>query len=372
MNICFYAPFKPLDHVDPSGDLVIGSGLYNYLADRGHRIWTVSRLRCRWIYWKPWHSLNVIREIHRAKSKVRRHRPDCWLTYHTYYKGPDILGPVVCRKTDLPYIVFQGVYATKRRRALKTWPGFVLNTKALAAANHVFTNKHKDLINLKRVFPPDRCTYVAPGIYPEHFTYSEEARIALRESWKVGKTPVILAAAMFRSDVKTMGLSMLIKACGKLLSRGKDFYLVIAGDGSEKGRLLELARTHLPERVLFVGKVPRNEMFRFYSAGDLLAFPGIRESLGMVYLEAQSCGIPSIAFANEGTPQVIKHLETGLLVPAFDLAAFADAIETLVDRTNLRRRMGRAAADFVRKHHDLNINYQIVENVLERICDQRK
>jgi hypothetical protein len=54
MNICFYAPFKPLGHDQPSGDLVIGTGLYDYLAGKGHRMRVATTLRARWIFWKPW------------------------------------------------------------------------------------------------------------------------------------------------------------------------------------------------------------------------------------------------------------------------------------------------------------------------------
>ncbi|MBW1695258.1 MAG: glycosyltransferase family 4 protein [Deltaproteobacteria bacterium] len=366
MNICFYAPFKPLDHPDPSGDQVIGAGLYDYLQAKGHRLWTVSRLRCRWVFLKPWMVAHIIQQRKQASRFITRHRPDLWLTYHTYYKGPDVLGPAVCQKTGVCYVIFQGVYASRRKRSLKTWSGYMLNKKALDNAAHVFTNKTKDFINLKRILPDDRLTYVAPGIFPEHFPFSDIARSILRQSWGVGNDPVILSAAMFRSDVKTQGLSILIQACGKLLQKGMRFHLVIAGDGSEKNRLLKLARDHLYGRVRFVGKIPRKDMYRFYSAGDLFAFPGIRESLGMVYLEAQCCGIPAIAFANEGTPQVINHLKTGLLVPAFDESAFIEAMKTLIDHSDLRLRMGRAAKAHVLKYHDLNKNYEIVETVLSK------
>ncbi len=43
-------------------------------------------------------------------------------------------------------------------------------------------------------------------------------------------------------------------------------------------------------------------MYRYYSACDLFVFPGIRESLGLVFLEAQSCGLPVVAFDNAGVP----------------------------------------------------------------------
>ncbi|NOR22952.1 MAG: hypothetical protein GQ542_00915, partial [Desulforhopalus sp.] len=50
MRIAFYAPLKPLGHPHPSGDLVIGTGLYQFLQGRGHRLESVSQFRARWIY----------------------------------------------------------------------------------------------------------------------------------------------------------------------------------------------------------------------------------------------------------------------------------------------------------------------------------
>ncbi len=371
MNICFYAPFKHLMHPDPSGDQTIGKDLYGYLERQGHRIWTAGRLRCRWIYWKPWRFLQVPRQRQRAIRKVHQIRPDLWLTYHTYYKSPDVIGPAVCRRTRLPYTIFQGVYATKHRRRFKTWPGFLLNTRALRSAVHVFTNKRKDLHNLKRIIPPYRLTYVAPGIATDYFSFSPNARKSLRQSWNTGEEPIILSAAMFRSDVKTEGLAMVIRACGRLLQMGRGFSLVIAGDGKMKNYLTELADKHIPGKARFIGQVPRDQMAGFYSAGDLFAFPGFRESLGMVYLEAQSCGLPVIAFANEGTPEVIRHMDTGILVPAFDFDLFVAGMDALLCGPDLRRKMGRSAQAYVRKAHDIDLNYGIVEQRLKGIADGR-
>ena len=62
-----------------------------------------------------------------------------------------------------------------------------------------------------------------------------------------------------------------------------------------------------------------NRWRRYYSAGDMFVFPGIRESLGMVYLESQSCGLPVVAFHNGGIPEVVVDGETGFLTPALSV-----------------------------------------------------
>jgi glycosyltransferase involved in cell wall biosynthesis len=97
-------------------------------------------------------------------------------------------GPRSAARTDLPYVIFQGVYATKYRRRLKTLPGFLLNRRALRCAHHIFTNKTVDRVNLRRIVPGSKVTYLAPGIDPKRFRFDDRAREALRRQW-VWATP---------------------------------------------------------------------------------------------------------------------------------------------------------------------------------------
>jgi len=371
MRILFYAPFKPLGHGHPSGDLVTATEIVGHLAGRGHEVIQVSSLRCRWIFWKPWLWPKLMVEKRRTVRRFCQKNVDLWLTYHTYYKAPDLLGPRASQKIKIPYVIFQGIYSTKRRRKLKTLPGFYLNKGALCAARHVFVNKTVDWINLKRLIAEERISYVSPGIHPTAFEFDGDARRTLRRQWDAGDEPLVFSAAMFRADVKTEGLTWVIRACGDLLRRGSSLRLVIAGDGKQRGRLKRMAGEQLGDRVIFVGKIPRDHMYRYYSACDLFVFPGIRESLGLVFLEAQSCGLPVVAFDNAGVPEAVKDGITGLLVPMYAAKPFADAIERLLNDSELRRRMGRAARSYVRQHHDLNKNYQKMEAQLQELVKKR-
>ncbi len=367
MRIALYTPFKPLGHPHPSGDLIIATGLRDFLQARGHSVVPVSDFRARWVYWRPWRLPALIREWRRADRWLSRRPVHLWLTYHTYYKAPDLLGPDLCRRHGIPYGICQGIYSTKRRTRPESWPGFYLNRRALLAARCVFTNRRDDLANLRRLLPEERIQYVAPGIRPEEFPFDPAARAALRREWGVGDSVVILSAAMFRPGVKTDGLAWTLRACGRLAEKGHDLRLVIAGDGRERARLEALARARLPGRVRFEGKIPRERLHRFYSAGDLFVFPGIRESLGMVYLEAQSCGLPVVAFHNGGVPEVVRAGETGLLTPPFDMARFGAAMETLAADGARRREMGAAARRHVRERHDIQHNYREMEKSLIRL-----
>ena len=245
-----------------------------------------------------------------------------------------------------------------------------MNKNTLRAADHIFTNKKVDLLNLKRLVPESRLSFISPGLKPDDFCFDANARTELRAQWNVGDDPVILSAAMFRPGVKTEGLTWVIRTCGELFRNGQNLWLAIAGDGKAKASLHRLADEHLPGRVRFVGKVPREDIYRFYSAGDLFVFPGINESLGMVYLEAQSCGLPVVGFENAGVPEAVQNSRTGILVPMYDSKLFADAISRFLTNPDLRRKMGKTAKVFVREMHDIHKNYQELETRLYRIVEE--
>jgi glycosyltransferase involved in cell wall biosynthesis len=111
-------------------------------------------------------------------------------------------------------------------------------------------------------------------------------------------------------------------------------------------------------------------MAGFYSCGRVFAFPGIRESLGMVFLEAQSCGVPVVAFRDGGIPEVVRDRETGFLVNRFDEAAFAGALALLLGDPGLADRMGRAGAASVRRDYDLERNYGALETILLKFAER--
>ena len=369
MRIAFYAPFKPIDHPNPSGDLNIAKGIVRYLESCSHVIDVQSRFRTRWIYFKPWCWPVLICQFIRCIKQLKNQPADIWLTYHTYYKAPDLLGPWMCRIFGIKYVIFQGIYSTKRKRRFKTMIGFYLNRAALIKADHVFTNKLTDYRNLLRILPHDRVTYIRPGIYPLEFKKQTMAKASQRKAWGVkdGRI-VLLTAAMFRDDVKTQSLAWLIRCLGKMKPGEADFHLVIAGSGKMAGFLKGLAQRHIPGRCTFVGKVANRKMASFYSAGDLFVYPGIRESLGMVYLEAQTCGLPVVAFKNGGIPEVVKENETGFLTPMYDCPALLKKVEKLISNPIFRQKMGENAAAYVNTHHDAQINYARINSILKKMA----
>ena len=369
MKIAYYMPFKPMGHKNPSGDLIIGTEIFDHLKQSGHTISLTSRLRCRWLYYRPLKLIQLLLERRRVVRLLKKNRPDIWLTYHSYYKAPDLLGPYCAHRLGIPYVIFQGIYSTKRRKEFTTLPGFLLNTKALKQAEHLFTNKHRDYHNLRRIKKKNDLTYIAPGIHPDHFNYSKCDRTAQRSKWRVDKEVVIITAAMMRKGVKTEGISTVIEACAHLKERGLNIKLVIVGDGECRGQLEQAAKECLGTNALFTGKIAREQMYKFYSGADIFAFPGINESLGMVYLEAQSCRLPAVAYEDWGAKEAILHEKTGLLSKASAPEEFIANLEKLVTDQLMREKMGSNGEYHIRSNHNIKNNYDQLQSKLIELTD---
>ncbi|MFT5699338.1 MAG: glycosyltransferase involved in cell wall biosynthesis [Desulforhopalus sp.] len=368
MKIAYYMPFKAMGHANPSGDLVIGTEIFKHLRNKGNSIELACKLRMRWIYYKPLNLMRLYTERKNIVKKLQSSPPDIWLSYHSYYKAPDLIGPYCSSKLNIPYVIFQGIYSTKRRKKLFTLPGFLLNKWALHKADHIFTNKHRDLKNLSRIISPEKLTYIAPGIQPEEFQFSSQEREKLRTLWSVQNEIIIMTAAMMRPGVKTEGISRVIQSCAQLHNNGFTLRLVIAGDGECKNQLEQQANQLLPAKVIFLGKIPRNQLYKYYSSADIFAFPGIQESLGMVYLEAQSCKLPAVAFADWGAKEAIRPGETGLLSPASKPEQFTENIGALINNQTLRHSLGRNGEKHIQTNHNLTKNYTILQNTLKKLC----
>ena len=89
------------------------------------------------------------------------------------------------------------------------------------------------------------------------------------------------------------------------------------------------------------------------AAGDLFVWPAINEAYGMALLEAQAAGLPVLAGASGGVPDIIVDGMTGRLVAPHDAAAFAASLAALLADPALRRRLGAAAAQRAAAEHDI-------------------
>lgn len=122
--------------------------------------------------------------------------------------------------------------------------------------------------------------------------------------------------------------------------------LKIVGEGPLRADLeASVARRGLQDRVTFAGFVPHERLRDELLGAAALVAPSIwQEPLGLVLFEALACGVPVIASAVGGIPEIVSDGENGLLVPPGDSIRLAEAIDRLVGDADFHRRMREGAA----------------------------
>ena len=126
----------------------------------------------------------------------------------------------------------------------------------------------------------------------------------------------------------------------------------IVGDGPERAALeAEVARLGLERTVELLGM--RGDVGELLAAADVFVLASDSEGLPMSVLEAMAAGLPVVASAVGGVPELVREGETGMLVPPRDSAALAGAIRRLVEDPALRDRLGAAGRQRVEREFSL-------------------
>jgi len=155
--------------------------------------------------------------------------------------------------------------------------------------------------------------------------------------------PELLTVSRLTAQESMKGVDHTIRAFAEIGRKHPDARYRIVGEGSDKPRLQELARSlGIGERVIFEEGLSDDELARRYRDCSLFVMPSGQEGFGIVFLEAMRFGKPCIGGDAGGTPDVIIDGETGFLVPFADVAALESALDRLLGDTALRRRFGLA------------------------------
>ena len=129
------------------------------------------------------------------------------------------------------------------------------------------------------------------------------------------------------------------KGVRELVAAADGLPLVVAGDGP--------LRDEVPGAL---GFVPHDELERLYARAAVVACPSRREGFGVVCAEAMAYGRPVVAGDVGGLRDLVRHEETGLLVPPGDVGALRAALQRLLADPDLRRRFGQAGRTRIAEH----------------------
>ena len=205
------------------------------------------------------------------------------------------------------------------------------------------------------------------GVDTEFFRPATSSqRAATREHLGVGDAPLVVCSSRL---VARKGQDVLIRAWPEVRRQAKGARLVIVGSGPYEKKLRAMAG----EGVVFTGAVPGERLRDIVAAADVFAMPARTrlggldvEGLGIVYLEAQACGVPVVAGDSGGAPETVTA-ETGVVVNGRDTGAVARAISQLLLDDHRRTLMGRAGRTHVSEH----FSWDVLGARLAALCGAR-
>jgi phosphatidylinositol alpha-1,6-mannosyltransferase len=176
---------------------------------------------------------------------------------------------------------------------------------------------------------------------------------AVRARHHLGSAPTIVAVGRL---VPRKGQDALIAALPQIRAAVPGTCLLLVGTGRDLPRLQRLTHRHRVEGVVFAGRVAWADLPAYHRAGSVFAHPnrsrwgGLeQEGFGVVFLEAQACGVPVVAGRSGGSPEALVDGHSGVLVDGRDRQAVAGALIALLTDAQRRRAMGAAARAWVER-----------------------
>jgi colanic acid/amylovoran biosynthesis glycosyltransferase len=159
------------------------------------------------------------------------------------------------------------------------------------------------------------------------------------------------------------GQKYLIEACAVLRSHGIPFHCRIVGEGELRTPLLEqIAKLDLHDFVELVGAKTQQEVALLLSESDCYVQPSVimssgkMEGIPVALMEALACALPVVTTSISGISELVRHGETGWLVPPANTEALAEAVERIYNNLDEAALLGASGRDLVLQEFDLQKN----------------
>lgn len=183
---------------------------------------------------------------------------------------------------------------------------------------------------------------------------------------QLGIGPGVPVIGYVGTFVQYEGLEHLAEACARLVERGTEFRLLLVGNenasGSGEGPITTeirriAAESALGDRLILTGRVPYEDVERYYSLIDIAAFPRkpqpVTEMVSpMKPLEAMAMEKAVVVSNVRALAEMVQDGETGLIFEKGDLDSLAGALGRLIDDEGLRRRMGKASRAWIKRERN--------------------
>jgi glycosyltransferase involved in cell wall biosynthesis len=355
MNVLVVSGIWPPDVGGPASHAV---DVAAELCARGHGVEVVTTAAAAPApeeYPVHWISRSLPKGVIHARTAAEIARRARWadVVYTTGMFGRSASGASLGRRPYVVKLTADPAFERARRRGMVG--GDVVEFQRVrgdAAIRALRAARNAELRHAAHVFTPSaflRELTLAWGVLAERVSVLPNAtpplpalrpREELRAELGLGGPALAFAGRL--TAQKTLGVAL------EAVAANEDVALLLAGEGDER-RPLErrAAELGVGGRVRFLGPLARTSVLELFSAADAGLLSSAWENFPHVVVEALAVGTPMISTAVGGVPEIVVDGENGLLVPAGDPAALADAIRRFCSDDALRERLRAAAAGSV-------------------------
>lgn len=249
-----------------------------------------------------------------------------------------VLVSLYCKKHHIKFVLWQGMYENypeTYKKIIQTvfdrtlLPILRRNskyciTKTSSAKGYLLNKKFKNI------------TSIPVGIEVSNFATSKE--IDYRISLGIPKkNKIFLYVGKVEDRRKPLFLMDVFSLINK---KHKDVTLIYVGQGPMLEETHKYVKDHNIENIVFIDKIPQNELSSLYKTSNLFILPTRYEIFGMVLLEAMYFGTPVITYTAAGPLDVIENKVDGLLIDNFDAHKWANIIEENIFENDKSHEMG--------------------------------
>ncbi len=181
------------------------------------------------------------------------------------------------------------------------------------------------------------------------------------EGARPGESALAIYGGNFSQGAGFKGFDVLIRAWGVARRREPAIAMHLYGAGDVESWKAMAREEGVGDSLQFAGEIA--DLGPVLATAGYLVLPSRVEGLSNVLLEAQAAGLPAIVSDIPGNRSVVEDGWNGLVVPAGDVAALADAIVRMHRSPEMRARMGQSARDVVRKRFDISLVAEKLEGV---------
>jgi len=304
------------------------------------------------------------------KRTLREFKPD---VVHTHSAKAGILGRAAAWSLGVPAIVhsvhgapfhpYQNFLAREFYKRCEHWA---------ARRCHAFVSVADAMTHLMldaKIAPPEMFTTVYSGMEIEPFLESEGHRDTVRKEFGFAESDFVVGKIARLFHLK--GHEFVLAAAPKIVAAVPHVRFFFVGDGILTDRYkAEIIRRGLEKHFVFAGLVSPSRIPAIISAMDVVVHTSLREGLARVLPQALLSGKPVISYDIDGAGEVVRHGETGFLLPPKSVDGLVDAVVELAGNPRLRHTMGHTGRERFAQQFDYRYMTARIREIYVRVLNQ--